>query len=108
MNESEFNNRVDELLQQIEEQLDEIGVDFDYVTAGGILTLSFDNGSKLIINRQTPVAQVWVATPDGGHHFDYDESGDRWLNDKNHEELFGAVSRYCTGLSGEKIVVIAG
>ena len=103
MTESEFNNLVDDVLQRIEEDLDEIGVDFDYVTAGGVLTLSFENGSKLIINRQTPVTQIWVATPDGGHHFDFDESSHRWLNDKNGEELFAALSRYCSELSGEEM-----
>lgn len=107
MTESEFNNRVDDLLQRIEEQLDEIGVDFDYVTAGGILTLSFETGSKLIINRQSPVTQVWVATPDGGHHFDFDRSSGSWLNDKNGEELFSALSGYCTALSGEEIRLTA-
>ena len=55
MDESEFNQRVDDILEQIEDAIEATGADIDYETAGGILTLSFEDDSKIIINRQTPV-----------------------------------------------------
>ena len=103
MNESEFNQRVDDLLMQIEDAIDESGADIDYETGGGILTLSFTDGSKIIINRQTPLKQLWLAAKSGGFHFDYDAGQDRWLSDQDGEEFFSALNRYCSEQAGESV-----
>lgn len=103
MNESEFNQMVDDVLAAIEEAIDESGADIDYETAGGILTLTFDNNTKIIINRQTPVLQIWVATKGGGFHFDYHQQQDAWLKDDDKTELFTALSDYCTQQAGETV-----
>jgi len=103
MNESEFNQRVDDIIVQIEDAIDESGADIDYETAGGILTLSFVNDSKIIINRQTPVKQLWLAAKSGGFHFDYDAGQGCWLRDQGGEEFFTALNRYCSEQAGEAI-----
>lgn len=105
MNESEFNQRVDDIIEQIEEAVDVSGANIDFESAGGILTLIFENNSKIIINRQTPVQQIWVATKSGGFHFDYDEARDQWLNDDDKTELFAALSHYCANQSGEQVTL---
>ena len=105
MNESEFNQRVDDMLEQIEEAVDESGANIDFESAGGILTLIFENNSKIIINRQTPVQQIWVATKSGGFHFNYDEKQDQWVKDDDNTELFDALSQYCTHQSGEQVTL---
>ena len=92
MTESEFNQRVDDILEQIENAIDESGADIDYETAGGILTLTFENDTRIIINRQTPVSQIWVATKLGGFHFDYHADSDSWVKDDDGTELFAALS----------------
>lgn len=105
MNESEFNDIVDDILIEIEDAVedvcDETAVDIDYETAAGILTLTFTNGSQIIINRQAPLKQIWVAAKSGGFHFDFDESSDEWQCDG--KELFRALSDYCTDQSGQTI-----
>ena len=103
MNESEFNQRVDDIIEQIEEAVDESGANIDFETAGGILTLIFENNSKIIINRQTPVQQIWVAAKSGGFHFNYDEKQDQWVKDDDQVELFAALSRYCSEQANEPI-----
>ncbi|MCG6887453.1 MAG: iron donor protein CyaY [Proteobacteria bacterium] len=108
MNESEFNQRVDELLAQIEDAIEDCGVDIDYDSAGGILTLDFENSSKIIINRQTAVRQLWVATRGGGFHFDYSPDHDQWVIENGDIELFDALSRYCTDQAGEPVHLQAG
>jgi CyaY protein len=105
MDESEFNQRVDDILIQIEDAIEDSGIDIDYETAGGILTLSFENDSKIIINRQTPVRQIWVATQDGGFHFGYNEEVDQWRQERGEEELLTALSRFCTAQAGEPVVL---
>ena len=72
MNDSEFHRLADTLWMTIEERLDDWDgdSDIDCEINGGILTLSFENGSKIIINRQEPLHQVWLAAKQGGYHFD--------------------------------------
>ena len=107
MEESEFNQRVDDILIQIEESIDDSGADIDYETSGGILTLTFEDDSKVIVNRQTPVKQIWVAAKTGGFHFDYSPEQDAWLQEKTGQELFAALSEYCTIHAGEPVTITA-
>ncbi|WP_407221923.1 iron donor protein CyaY [Escherichia coli] len=38
---------------------------------GGVLTITFENGSKIIINAAgSRCTRVWLATKQGGYHFD--------------------------------------
>lgn len=106
MTESEFNNYVDETLDQLENRIEEIGVDIETETGGGILTLSFDNGTKIILNRQTPVQQLWVAARSGGFHFNFDAGSQTWIRDSDGEELFSALSRWCAEQAGTPVNLI--
>jgi CyaY protein len=109
MNESEFNDIVDDILVNIEDAVeeasDESGADIDYETAGGILTLTFSNGSQIIINRQAPLKEIWVAAKSGGFHFAFDQATEQWLC--NGKELFAALSEYCSEQSGQPITLEA-
>ena len=107
MNESEFNDIVDDLLVEIEDAIEEVcddtGVDIDYETTSGILTLEFTNGSQIIINRHAPLTQIWVASKQGGFHFDFDGESKQWLC--NGKELYAALSEYCTDQAGQTVKV---
>ena len=105
MDESEFNQRVDDILVQIEDAVEETGTDIDYETAGGILTLSFEDDSKIIINRQTAFRQIWIASRQGGFHIVYNEDVDQWQLDGGEQELFAALSQYCSEQAGEPIEI---
>ena len=87
MNDTEYDSRVDAIFMQIEEALDEIEAndeaDIDYESAEGILTLEFVNRTKIILNKQPPLHQIWVATKFNGHHFNLE--GEQWI-----DERFGA------------------
>lgn len=107
MLESEFNQRVDTILEQIENAIETNDLDIDFETAGGILTLEFEDGSKIIINRQTPVRQIWIATRSGGFHFDYNADTDEWQIEKGGTELFEALSDYCSDHAGQNITLSA-
>lgn len=108
MTESEFNQRVDDIIESIEDKLDELDTDLDYETAGGILTISFENDTKVILNRQTPLKQIWVATKSGGFHFNYNADVDAWIKDDDGTELLGALTKYCTEQAGETVDLLAG
>jgi CyaY protein len=59
--------------------------------SGGVLTVRFDNGSQLILSRQAPLRQLWVAARSGGFHFDYDAQTQTWISDSNAEPLKSAA-----------------
>ena len=73
MTDSEFHQLIDSCLRQIEQKLDDaienMDSDVDYEIMAGVLTLTFENGSKIIINRQEPVHELWLATRENGFHF---------------------------------------
>ncbi len=86
LSESAFGQTVDATLEAIETALDDIGSDLDYGNSGGVLTLRCDNGSQIILSRQTPVRQLWVATRTGGFHFERSLDG-AWLLEGSAQNL---------------------
>ena len=104
MNESEFHSIADQTIEDIQEAVDNSGADIDYEDTGGVLTLEFENGSKLIFSKQPPAMQLWLAARSGGFHFDYDSERKLWICDSgDNEELFAMLSRLATEQGGEPV-----
>jgi CyaY protein len=102
MNESEFRDLADQTIEDIQTAIDNSGLDIDYEESGGVLTLEFENGSKIIFSKQAPVKQLWMAAKSGGFHFNYDEDAQQWVLDSGvHEELYAMLSRLATEQSGK-------
>ncbi len=78
MTESEFNELIDRTFAALEAALDQVDADLDYETSGGVLTVAFDNDTKLVFSRQPPTRQLWLAARSGGFHFAYDEAAGDW------------------------------
>ena len=100
MNESEFHRAVDEVLRLIEsavEREDELDVDLE----AGILTVTCADGSRVIVNRQTPNREIWVAARSGGHHFVAREGS--WRDTRSGEELFASLARVIEAQSGVRM-----
>ncbi|MEC5319181.1 iron donor protein CyaY [Brenneria populi subsp. brevivirga] len=101
MNDSEFHQLADELMLRLEETLDQFDGDIDYETNGGVMTLTFENDSKIVINRQEPLHQIWLATKSGGYHFNYQDN--RWVCDRSGEDFASLLSAACTTQAGEAV-----
>lgn len=105
MNESEFNDVIDNIFIEIEDAIEdaceESGADIDYETTSGILSLTFTNASQIIINRQAPLQQIWVAAKQGGFHFDFNTESEQWIC--SGKELYASLSEYCSDQSGQII-----
>lgn len=104
MNDSQYHQMVDELLITLEEALDECEVDIDYEAAGGILTLIFVNGTKIIINKQPPLHQVWVATKFNGHHFNFQDN--QWIDERTGAEFWSFMDQAATKQAGEPVTLV--
>jgi len=94
VDESEFNQAIDDTLYRIEEAVDDSGEDIDYDTIAGILTLEFSDQSKIIINRQAALSQLWVAARSGGFHLDYVDN--KWFCKTEDSSLGSLLDRLCT------------
>jgi len=109
LNDSEFNDAIEATFLQIEDALDNCATEIDYEMQGGVLTLSFVNGSKIIVNTQKAAHQLWIAAKSGGFHLDYDEDLKTWKTDSAQgEDLAGELltdllPRLCTEQAGETV-----
>jgi CyaY protein len=90
MNDSQYNMLTDELLLAVEEAIEDCGHDIDFEGVGGLLTLTFKNSTKIIINKQGPLQEVWVATKFNGHHFQYNDK--QWIDKRSGEEFWKFIS----------------
>jgi CyaY protein len=87
MTESEFNDLIDETFETLETALDEVEDDIDYETTGGVLTVSFENGTSLVFSRQPPTRQLWLAARSGGFHFAWDTEAGDWCDTRDGKHL---------------------
>ncbi|WP_027853549.1 iron donor protein CyaY [Marinobacterium litorale] len=102
MTESEFMSRVDETLTRVEEILDEADTDIDCEINGGMMTVKCENGSQIIFTRQPPLKQLWLATREGGFHFDYDNERSAWIRDSDSKPLDQVLSHAFAEQAGEQ------
>ncbi len=108
MNESEFQEIVEQTIEDIQDAIDNIDADIDYDEIGGVLTLEFENGSKIIFSKQGAMKQLWMAAKSGGFHFDYKEEAGQWICDSgDNEEMYAMLSRLSTEQAGEEIHLTA-
>lgn len=103
MSESEFMELAESTLAAIERAVDSAEADIEASRAGNVLTLELADASKVIVNSQTPMQQIWVAGRSGAFH--YARNGDRWLNTRDGSELFSALSQLISAQGGEAVVL---
>lgn len=103
MNETEFNLAVDTILRAIEDAVDALDTDIDVETSTGILTLTFENHSQIIVNRQNATREIWVAARSGGFHCGY--QGNDWVCRKTGETLPALLSRVCSEQAGVALAI---
>ena len=97
MTESDFHRAVEAILARIERSLeDEQALDTDL--EGGVLTVECPDGSRIIVNRQTPNREIWVAAKSGGFHFRLEEGA--WRDTRSNEELFASLARLIRAQAG--------
>jgi CyaY protein len=96
LSESEFlalaGKELDRIEAAVEAAADAADADIEISRTGNVMELEFENGSKIIINSQAPMQELWVAARSGGFHFRRD--GERWIDTRSGDELYAALSSY--------------
>ena len=102
MTESEFLERVETTLRQIETAVDAAAVDIELARSGNVLTLELEDGSRVVVNSQAPMQQLWLAARSGAHHYAWVDGG--WRDTRDGSEFFASLSRIVSAQGGTPIV----
>ena len=103
MTESEFMALADATLQEITQAIEDAAsvadIDVECTRSGNVLDIEFiETGSKIIVNSQTPMREIWVAAKSGGYHFK--RQATQWIDTRDGTELFFALSKVASAQAG--------
>ena len=102
MTDLEYLEAAEQVLRRIEAACDRINddtdADIDNQRVGGMITLTFENKSQIVVNLQKPLQEIWMAARAGGFHYKFD--GSQWLDTKGNGEFFVHLSRCASEQSG--------
>ena len=106
MTDSEFLALAESTLDNIESAMEQVAedtdVDIECSRSGNVLEIEFaDNGSKIIVNSQAPLQEMWIAARAGGFH--YKRVGDEWRNTRDNTEFFTSLSDFATEQGGAPV-----
>ncbi len=94
LQDTEYQAAAERLLATIERQCDDWLqhgiIDIDSNRAGGLVELEFPNGSKIVVNKQPPLHEIWLAARNGGFHFKLVEQA--WRDTRDGVEFFARLS----------------
>ena len=76
-------------------------VDIDAHRTGGLLELSLPNGSKIVLNTQPPLQELWLAARSGGFHFHCVQG--RWIDTKDGRDFYDALSECASAQAGRPL-----
>lgn len=103
--ESDYLARAHAVLGSVELQIDawlqDDVIDIDAQRTGGLLELSLPGGSKVILNTQPPLQELWIAARSGGYHFRFD--GAQWLDTRSRREFFDVLSTCVSEQAGKAL-----
>jgi CyaY protein len=104
LSDAEYDRRARSVLAAVEAASDRFlqdeVIDIDTSRTGGLLELAFPNGSKVVLNTQPPLHELWLAAGAGGFHFRV--VGDRWI-DRDGRELFDVLSECASEQAGQPL-----
>jgi CyaY protein len=98
LTDAQYRELTDAVLARIEATVDrwleDDVVDIDTHRTGGLLELSMPGQSKLIINTQPPLHELWLAARGGGFHFKFAQGA--WRDTRDGVEFFARLSEHAS------------
>lgn len=91
MDKTLYHQSIEALWQQIEDVI-ENETDADTCQNGSVFTIDFGNGKQIVINKQEPLLELWLASRAGGFHFSYQEG--EWLTQVG-ENFWDKLTQAC-------------
>ncbi|HTH58730.1 MAG TPA: iron donor protein CyaY [Paraburkholderia sp.] len=101
MSDSDYLSRAEAVLAAVERCVDDADADIELERSGNVLTLEFENGTKIIVNLQPPMSEIWIAAKAGGFHYRFVDG--EWRDTRSGTEFFASLSQYATEQAGEPV-----
>ncbi len=105
LHDTEYQAAAERLLGAIERQCDDWLqqdlVDIDTNRAGGLVELEFPDRSKIVVNKQPPLQEIWLAARHGGFHFKLEEGA--WRDTRDGVEFFARLSEEASRQGGQAL-----
>ena len=105
LQDTEYHAQAERLLAAIERQCDDWlqqgVIDIDASRAGGLVELEFPGGSKIVVNKQPPLQEIWLAARNGGFHFKFVEAA--WRDTRDGVEFFSRLSDEASRQGGKSL-----
>jgi CyaY protein len=105
LTDSEYRTITDAVLAHIEAKVDRLlqddVIDIDVQRTGGLLELSFPNRSKIVVNTQPPLHELWLAARSGGFHYRYAQG--RWRDTRDGTDFYVALSACASEQAGKPL-----
>ena len=90
MKEESYETAIEQLYSDLEEKLSRSDANFDWDIQEGILTVSFEDGSQIVLTRQAALKEIWMASIYGAQHFQFKNNG--WITSQG-EELLSTIRK---------------
>lgn len=93
--ESGFASRAERILSRIETAIDGVAdaLDIDVLRTGNVVTLTFENGHRIVVNSQEAVEEIWLAARSGGFHYRWVDASQTWTDTRSGEDLRIVLAR---------------
>ena len=105
LSDSDYHAKTSAVLASVEATVDRLlqrdVIDIDTQRTGGLLELAFPNGSKIVLNTQPPLHELWMAARRGGFHYKHVDG--RWLDREGHE-FFAMLSSCASEQAGVALI----
>lgn len=109
LSDAEYHQLAADTLARVEATIDrwlqDDVIDIDTRRTGGLLELAFPGGSKIVINTQPPLHEIWLAARAGGYHFK--RVGGAWRDTKDGMEFFERLSRESSAQGSRPLVFLS-
>jgi CyaY protein len=101
MDDGSYEKQVVETFRRVLDLFEDVDpADADVESTGDVVRIDLPGGRRVVLNTQRPVHQIWLAGGQSAWHFDFDEAGKRWLDDKGRGELFSILGGVVRDLGG--------
>ena len=105
LTDAEYRAKANDVLACVEAHVDrwlqDDVVDIDAQRTGGLLELGFPNGSKIVLNTQPPLQELWLAARSGGFHYKHVDG--RWLDTRDASDFYDALSACASKQAGRTL-----
>ena len=90
-----FTARAEAFLASLESAVDGLAddLDIDVQRNGNVITLTFENDHRIIVNSQDAAQEIWIAARSGGFHYRYDGAAGQWRDTRSAEDLRVVLAR---------------